>query len=74
MFARALLDTVLAEYKTTDAMPDAMANERNLRSVWVSRKGQRLYFTRTDGCVQHLFPKQETLELFVSELKKQGYI
>ena len=74
MFARALLDTVLAEYKTTDAMPDAMANAVTPHSVWVDKENRRLYFTRTPGCVQHLFPKQETLELFVDSLKREGYI
>lgn len=73
-FARALLDTVLQEYEDMDLLADAMANAVTPHSVWVDKENRRLYFTQTPGCVQHLFPKQETLELFVDSLKREGYI
>ena len=73
-FARALLDTVLQEYEDMDLLADAMANAAKQHSVWVDNENRRLYFTRMPACVQHLFPKQETLELFVDSLKQQGYV
>ena len=70
-FARALLDTVLQEYEDMD---DAIANAAKQHSVWVDNENRRLFFIRMPACVQHLFPKQETLELFVDSLKRQGYV
>ena len=73
-FARALLDTVLQEYEDMDLLADAMANAAKQHSVWVDKENRRLFFIRMTACVQHLFPKQETLELFVDSLKQQGYV
>lgn len=73
-FARALLDTVLQEYEDMDLLADAMANAAKQHSVWVDKENRRLFFIRRPACVQHLFPKQETLELFVDSLKQQGYV